>query len=102
MCTYIHESLFCFSDVLTCGVWKRIASDQNVSNNAYLKDLASSLQGTILAAKAGSTTDKYRGGWGRWKAFAIQFNLQTFPVKITYLALYIEHLKSSVSSIAPI
>ena len=64
--------------------------------------MVSSLQGTVLASKASTTTDKYLGGWKRWKSFAGQHKLQVFPVKRTDLALYIEHLSGSAVTISPI
>ncbi|XP_071945793.1 uncharacterized protein, partial [Antedon mediterranea] len=93
---------FFVSDVLSSGVWSEFEADSNISNNEYLSGLVSSLKESVLASKAGSTTSKYSGGWKRWKVFAVQFKLQVFQVKPTELALYIEHLKFSASSVSPI
>ena len=90
------------ADVLNTGVWDVFEDDININSNKYLLGLVSSLKETVLSAKAPSTTDKYSGGWTRWKAFALQFGFQVFPVKHTDLALYIQHLSISSSSIAPI
>ena len=99
---FAHGLSFPFTDVLITGVWSDLTSDSKIINNSYLFDLASSLQDSVIASKAVSTTDKYLGGWKRWKAFAQQHDLQVFPVKPMYLALYIQHLSRSASSIAPI
>ena len=84
------------------GAWSEFSSDVNITSNVYLSELASSLQDSVLASKAASTIDKYLGGWKRWKSFANQHNLDVFPVRATYLALYIQHLSRSAGSIAPI
>ena len=88
------------ADVLNTGVWDVFEDDINVNSNKYLLGLVSSLKETVLSAKAPSTTDKYSGGWTRWKAFALQFGFQVFPDDHTELALYIRHLSISSSSIA--
>jgi len=97
-----HGLLIHFSDVFESGVWLEFANDIKVNSNKYLCELASSLQESVLASKAASTTDKYLGGWKRWKYFAVQYNLDIFPVRPTHLALYIQHLSRSSASISPI
>lgn len=84
------------------GVWEDLASDSNISSKPYLAELASSLKCTVVSSKAASTTQKYSNGWSRWKVFAHHHELQVFPVKYSDLALYIQHLRNSANSIAPI
>ena len=63
-----------------------------------LKDLAKALPGTVLQSKATSTTNKYLGGFRRWKCWATECKLPVFPAVSTHVALYLQHLGQSKGS----
>jgi len=63
-----------------------------------LQDLAKALPSTILRSKASSTTTKYLGAFKRWKTWADEFNLPTFPATATHVTLYLQHLGQTKGS----
>ena len=68
----------------------------------HLKRLAKALPISVLHCRAPSTTKKYLGAYKRWRNWASEHKIPTFPAEPAYLALYLQHLaevKSSKSAV---
>lgn len=85
-------------DVFSTGQWTVL---KNLEDEG-LKDLANALPATIIRSKASSTTTKYLGGFRRWKLWATEQKLATFPASTIHVALYLQHLGQSKGSKAAI
>ena len=81
-------------DVLTVGPWSTLKELQD----ADLRKLAEALPKSVLQSKATSTMRKYLGAFKRWKMWAAEHQLAVFPVEVTHLALYLQHLGESKAS----
>lgn len=82
-------------DVFTGGFWKDLSAVEDES----LKELASSLETTVLASRAPGTTDAYRRSFTRLKKFASSKpEIRHFPAKTEHVALYLQHLIDTTHS----
>jgi len=66
--------------------------------NENLKDLAKALPATVLQSKASYTTSKHLEGFKRWKLWATEHRLPTFPAVSSHVVLYLQHLGQSKGS----
>ena len=64
--------------------------------------LAKMLPNTVLQSRAQSSTKKYLGAFRRWRAWAQQHNLSTFPAEGHHAALYLQHIGDRVQSKAAV
>ena len=85
-------------DVLKSGPWQCFEDLEDPK----LKRLAEALPETMLQCRAASTTKKYLGAFGRWKQWALQHQLNPFPVKQHHLVLYLPHLAETTGSKATV
>ena len=77
------------------GVWEVL----NGLKDPALKCLATSLQSTVLASRAHSTTSKHLYAFLRWKSSAVAHSeVVVFPARERDLALYLQHLSDTVGS----
>ena len=73
-------------DVVTSGFWKDLSAVEDES----LKELASTLEATVLVSRAPGTTDAYRRSFARRKKFASsKSEFQHFPANTEHVALYL-------------
>jgi len=84
-------------DALPKGSWH----DLRQQEDPELQRLADSLIGTALGGKASSTIMKYLGGFGRWKAWALDHKLQVFPANESHV-VYLQHLGETKQSKAAV
>ena len=83
------------TDVMCTGVWEVLKELQD----PVLKSLAASLQTTVFAGRAPTTTGKYIYAFLRWKRWAeSQDEIVVFPVRETHFALYLQHLGDTTRS----
>ena len=82
------------SDVMTIGPWSIL----NELKDANLQRLAEALPKSLLQSRATATTRKYLGAFKRWKTWAASHQLEGFPVEVTHLALYLQHLGETKAS----
>ena len=83
------------TDVMCTGVWEALKG----LHDPELKRLATSLQSTVLASRAGTTTTKYLYTFLRWKCWAEAHDeVAVFPVRETDFALYLQHLGDTIGS----
>ena len=88
---HVHFS----TDVLCSGVWEVLQDYQEPE----LKSLAATLQSTVLASRASTTTSKYVYAFLRWKRWAESHKaIVVFPVREIDLALYLQYLGNTTES----
>ena len=85
-------------DVLRNGPWQCFDDLEDPE----LKRLAEALPETMLQCRATSTTKKCLGAFRRWKQWALQHQLNPFPVKQHHLVLYLQHLAETTRSKATV
>ena len=80
---------FCFSDVLTSGIW----SDAAALEDPLLRSLVPDLLDLQLGSRAPSTLTKYKSGWLRWRGWASsKIGFPVLPAKPLHIALFITEL----------
>ena len=71
------------------GIWSSLAD----LHDPFLKELSSKLETTVIASRAPVRIDAYRRAFLRWNRFATSSaEIQAFPSKPKFLALYLEYL----------
>ena len=84
-------TLRCFNS----GIWHTFKEFQHRS----LKQLAESLQATVLVSRAQSTTNKYLLAYQMWvKRVQLYEEITPFPAQPSHIALYLQHLADSSES----
>ena len=86
--------LFTSTDAMTVGPWSVLKE----LKDADLQKLAQALPKSLLQSRATSTTRKYLGAFKCWRIWATSYQLQAFPVEVTDLALYLQHLGETKAS----
>ena len=94
---YVADRYASLIDDLSKGSWH----DLRQQEDPELQRLADSLIGTALGGKASSTIMKYLGGFGRWKAWALDHKLQVFPANESHV-VYLQHLGETKQSKAAV
>ena len=85
----------CVSDLFCHGIWSSFAD----LHDPFLKGLASELETTVIASRAPGTIDAYRRAFLRWKSFAASSaEIQAFPAKPEFVALYLQYLLDTTFS----
>ena len=80
---------FCFSDVLTSGIW----SDAAALEDPLLRSLVPDLLDLQLGSRAPSTLTRYKSGWLRWRGWASsKIGVPVLPAKPLHIALFITEL----------
>lgn len=63
-----------------------------------LRRLADALPETVLKSRADSTVKKYLGAFKRWRQWALEHQLQEFPVAAYHVVLYLQHIAQTSGS----
>ena len=80
---------FCFSDVLTSGIW----NDAAALEDPLLRSLVPDLLDLQLGSRAPSTLTKYKSGWLRWRGWASsKIGFPVISAKPLHIALCITEL----------
>lgn len=91
---YVIAVLYFVADVLKTGPWSVLRELEDPD----LRRLAEALPETVLKSRADSTTKKYLGAFKRWRQWALDHQLQEFPVSSQHIVLYLQHIAQTSCS----
>ena len=90
----MYINFFSATEISHQGVWVALEELEDPE----LIRLANMLPNMVLQSQAQSSTKKYLGGFRRWRAWAQQHDLSTFPAEGHHVALYLQHIRDRVQS----
>ena len=87
--------VFLVLELQLSDIWREIQSFKDPD----LMQLVEALPGTVLKARASTTTRKYAAAYQRWKKWVEEEHSgRSFPVNVALFALYLQHVRESSKS----
>jgi hypothetical protein len=90
-----------FADVFNSSMWTDLQAAVPQDDDV-LSSLANSLPDVALSGRAPSTSSKYSTTYIRWKSWAQDHGLSSFPASPFHFALYLRHFMTEAKTASPL